>query len=76
MLKALEIFKSSIRSKKTLEIYTVRLEQFHKFSRIKNYDAYLKMDNKTIENAIMEYVIYLKKKLKRGLLAQMQYLKE
>ena len=68
MLKALEIFKSSIRSKKTLEIYTIRLEQFHKFSRIKNYDAYLKMDNKTIENAIMEYVIYLKKKIEKGII--------
>jgi len=50
-----------------LEIYTIRLEQFHKFSRIKNYDAYLKMDNKTIENAIMEYVIYLKKKIEKGI---------
>ena len=68
MLNAIEIFKSSIRSKKTLEIYTIRLEQFHKFIKIKNYDAYLKMDNKTIENMIMEYVIYLKKKIEKGII--------
>ncbi len=68
MLKAFEIFTSSIRSKKTLEIYTIRLEQFHKFSKIKNYDAYLKMGNKTIEHMIMEYVIYLKKKIEKGII--------
>ena len=67
MLKALEVFTNSIRSEKTLVIYSKRLEEFHKFTKIKNYDAYLKMDNRTIENMIMEYVIFLKKKIDRGI---------
>ena len=58
MLNALEIFKSSIRTKKTLEIYTTRLEQFHKFTKIKNYDSYLKMDNKTIENMTANFAMH------------------
>ena len=68
MLNSIEIFKNSIRSPKTLQIYTTRLEQFHKFTKIKNYDSYLKMNNKEIENMIMEFVIYLKKKIDKGII--------
>jgi len=45
-----------------------RLEEFHKFTKIKDYDSYLNLDNKTIENMIMEYVILLKKKIEKGII--------
>ncbi len=68
MLSSLEIFQNSIKTQRTLEIYTERLEQFHKFTKIKNYDSYTTMDHKQVENLVMEYVIYLKKKVEKGII--------
>lgn len=68
MLSSLEIFQSSIKTQRTLEIYTERLEQFHKFTKIKSYDSYTTMDHKQVENLVMEYVIYLKKKIEKGII--------
>jgi len=66
MLSSYEIFQSSIQSDHTLRIYKERLEQFHKFTRIKDYDSYLKMNPKDVQNLVMEYVIDLKKKIELG----------
>ena len=68
MLSSLEIFQNSIKTERTLEIYTERLEQFHKFTKIKSYDSYTTMDPKLVENLVMEYVIYLKKKIEKGVI--------
>jgi len=66
MLNCLEIFRNSISSASTLITYTKRLEEFHKFTKIKDYDSYTKMDSKQNEMLIMEYIQYLKDRIDKG----------
>jgi len=63
-----EIFCNSIRAKTTLDIYKKRLEEFHKFTKIKSYDSYLSMQPREIENLIMQYVFYLKQKIDKKII--------
>ncbi len=69
VLNAIEIFKNSIQSPSTLEQYIKRLAEFHSFTKIKDYDSYLKMNSKENEMLIMEYIAFLKSKVEKGIIS-------
>jgi len=55
------LFEGAIRSEKTLELYRQHLKNFLKWNELENYDDLLKADDKSIQNKLMDYLLYLKK---------------
>jgi len=62
---AVELFEDAIKSKYTLKVYRERLEQFLKFTKIRDYQALAQMPPKEIENLIIIFVRDLKKKSRK-----------
>ena len=59
--RSMLLFEQGIKTKKTLENYTRHLNQFLKFSKIKNFDSLVKVEQKQLQDMIVDYIIYLKK---------------
>jgi len=62
--RSMLLFEQGIKTKKTLENYTRHLNQFLKFSKIKNFDSLVKVEQKQLQDMIVDYIIYLKKSMK------------
>ncbi len=73
---AVELFEDAIKSKYTLKVYRERLEQFLKFTKIRDYQALAQMPPKEIENLIIIFVRDLKKRVERKELAPMRLLRD
>ena len=63
MQRSYEIFNESIRSEATRKTHKFYLNKFLEFSKIKDYDSLVSIDNKLLETILIDYVIYLKKKV-------------
>jgi len=66
MPTSLEIFNNSIHSKATLDVYTRFLNDFHRFSKVKDFDSFTRMGIKEAEKIIIEYLFYLKNRIEKG----------
>jgi len=63
MQRSFKIFEHSIKSDQTRVSYKSMLEKFRKWSKVKNSDALLQADEKSIQRLIEDYVMYLKGKI-------------
>jgi len=59
--RSMLLFEQGIKTQRTLDNYTRHLDQFLKFSKIKNYDSLLTIPPKQLQDIIIDYIIYLKK---------------
>jgi len=66
MPTSLEIFNNSIHSKATLDVYTRFLNDFHRFSKVKDFDSFTRMGIKEAEKIIIDYLFYLKNRIEKG----------
>ena len=57
----MQLFQEVIKTQRTLENYTRHLDQFLKFSKIKNFDSLLTITPKQLQDLVIDYIIYLKK---------------
>lgn len=64
--RSLQVFEESIKSDVTRKGYKKRLENFLKFTTIKDYDSLAKTDHKTLQKLVENYVIQLKQKHRLG----------
>ena len=68
MQRSYEIFEQSIKSEATRKTHKFYLDKFLEFSKIKDYDSLVSADNKLLEQILIDYVIYLKKKVDAGII--------
>jgi len=57
-----ENFKAGIKSDETLSVYTYSINEFLKYSKIKNYDDLVDLEPKKIQKLIEEWIIFLSNK--------------
>jgi len=62
MQRSLLIFENSIKSKYSLKTYKYHLEKFLGFSKIKDFDSLLRLDDEAIQVLLENYVMHLKNK--------------
>jgi len=55
------LFEEGIKTQRTLDNYTRHLDQFLKFSKIKNYDSLLSIPPKQLQDMVIDYIVFLKK---------------
>ncbi len=66
MQRSFVLFENSCKSPKTLESYNWSLDKFLKFTKLKNYDALVTLDNDFLQELLENYLFSLKKRhLKR-----------
>jgi len=63
MQRSLLLFEESIKSKATKKAYRYQLEQFLKWTKIKNFDSLLQAPQADIQRLLEDYVMYLKRKV-------------
>lgn len=68
MQRSYEIFDQSIKSEATRKTHRFYLNKFLEFSKIKDYDSLVSTENKLLEHILIDYVIYLKKKVDAGII--------
>ncbi len=66
--RSLQLFEESIKSEVTKKGYKKRLENFLRFTKIKDYDSMAKTDPKILQQLVENYVIQLKQKHRLGAL--------
>jgi len=64
MQRSLLVFGESLQTDATRKAYLYQLEQFRKWSKIKDYDSLLQGPPKAIQELLENYVIHLKNKVK------------
>jgi len=57
------VFEASIHTEATRKAYLYQLEQFRKWTKIKNFDSLLQAPQKQIQELLEDYVMYLKRKI-------------
>lgn len=60
--RAFRLFKASIKSEATLNVYKYSLDEFIRFSKIQDYDSLLKLNRKKIQKLLEDWVISLANK--------------
>ncbi len=63
MQRSLTIFEESIKTEATRKAYKYQLDQFLKWTKIKDFDSLLQAPQKNIQTLLEDYVMYLKKKV-------------
>jgi len=63
MQRSLIIFEESINSEATRKAYHYQLEQFRKWTKIKDFDSILQAPQKNIQELLEDYVMHLKRKV-------------
>jgi len=63
MQRSLIIFEESIKTEATRKAYLYQLEQFRKWTKIKNFDSLLQAPQKNIQELLEDYVMHLKRKI-------------
>jgi len=63
MQRSLTIFEESIKTEATRKAYKYQLDQFLKWTKIKDFDSLLQAPQKNIQTLLEDYVMHLKKKV-------------
>jgi len=63
MQRSLIIFEESIKTEATRKAYLYQLEQFRKWTKIKDFDSLLQAPQKQIQELLEDYVMHLKRKI-------------
>jgi len=63
MQRSILLFEEAIKTEATKKAYHYQLEQFLKWSKIKNFDSLLQADDKSIQILLEDYAMHLKKKV-------------
>jgi len=63
MQRSLIIFEEAIKTEATRKAYLYQLEQFRKWTKIKDFDSLLQAPQKNIQELLEDYVMHLKKKV-------------
>ena len=63
MQRSLIIFEESIKTEATRKAYLYQLEQFRRWTKIKDFDSLLQAPQKQIQELLEDYVMYLKRKV-------------
>ena len=64
-LRCLDLFENSLKTKASLTLYNYHLKQFLKWSKL-DHESLLELDSEKIEEALQDYVMYLKKRVSVG----------
>jgi len=63
MQRSILLFEEAIKTEATRKAYHYQLEQFLKWTKIKNFDSLLQADDKSIQILLEDYAMHLKKKV-------------
>jgi len=63
MQRSLIIFEESLKTEATRKAYLYQLEQFRKWTKIKDFDSLLQAPQKQIQELLEDYVMHLKRKV-------------
>ncbi len=63
MQRSLTLFEESIKSDATKKAYKYQLDQFLKWTKIKNFDSLLQAPEKSIQTLLEDYAMHLKRKV-------------
>jgi len=63
MQRSLIIFEESLNTEATRKAYLYQLEQFRKWTKIKDFDSLLQAPQKNIQELLEDYVMHLKRKV-------------